>query len=219
MSSKMPPQYLFALILAICVGVIALFWTLFVKPRQDTIATMRDDLATRQTTADQYRSAVAGLPQLKASIDKMEVDRAEFVRALPTNAQFGQVVDQIRGNVSAAKADLKDLTFANSQDTSLPAGVRAMDLNLGVSGQFAQIFQVLRSLETQNRFTTIKNIDLTLPQANSSDPKLESKLNVTVYTFDPTLASATPAGTPGAAPEAGAAPAAPAAAPAAGGIR
>lgn len=218
MTSKMPPQYLFALLLALCIGVIALFLTMVIRPRQDAITTMRDDLAQKQTTADQYRAAVAGLPQLKASIDKMEVDRAEFVRALPTTAQFGQVVDQIRANVGAAKADMKDLTFADSRVTTLPAGVRAMDVNMGVSGQFGQIFQVLRSLETQNRFTTVNNVDFTMPQISGTNPKLESKLNVTVYTFDPTLATApTTPGAPGAAPAAGAAPAP--AAPAAGGIR
>lgn len=213
--SKLPPQYLFALVLALCVAVIFLFFSMVIRPRQDTINTMRDDLAAKQTTADQYRVAAAAVPQLKASVDKLEVDRAEFVRALPVNTQFGQIIDQLRSNVGAAGATLGDLTFApSSVQAGLPTGVKAMSINLAASGRFSQLFQTLRSLETQNRFTTVDNFDMTLPAATSSDPPLESTMNLTVYTYDPTQAAASPVagGTPNAAP-------APAAAPAAGEIR
>ena len=188
-----------------------------IRPRQDTINTMRDDLTAKQTTADQYRTAAAAVPRLKASIDKLEVDRAEFVRALPVNTQFGQIIDQLRSNVGAAGATLGDLTFAPSSiQAGLPAGVRAMDINLEASGRFSQLFQTLRSLETQNRFTTVDNFEMTLPAATSSDPPLESTMNLTVYTYDPTQAAASAAaGTPNAAPAAAPAPAAPAS----GGIR
>ncbi|GAA5502594.1 hypothetical protein Dxin01_02338 [Deinococcus xinjiangensis] len=215
--SKLPPQYLFALVLALCAAVIFLFFSMVIRPRQDTINTMRDDLTAKQTTADQYRTAAAAVPRLKASIDKLEVDRAEFVRALPVNTQFGQIIDQLRSNVGAAGATLGDLTFAPSSiQAGLPAGVRAMDINLAASGRFSQLFQMLRSLETQNRFTTVNNLDMTLPAATSSDPPLESTMNLTVYTYDPTQAAATAAaGTPNAAPAAAPAPAAPAS----GGIR
>ncbi len=222
MSSKLPPQYLFALALALCVAVIALFFTLYVRPRQDALNTMRTDLATKQTMADTYRADVAKLPAMKTQVAKLEADRAEFVRALPNNTQFGQVVAQIRTNVAAAKADMQSLNFVPSSVPNLPAGVRATDINMSVSGRFTQLFQVLRSLETQSRFTTINNVSLTLPEANSLDPNIAGTYIVTVYTYDPALAAAStlPVGaapgtttTPAAAPAPAApAPAAPAAA-------
>ena len=217
MSSKLPPQYLFALVLALCAAVVALFFTMYVRPRQDAIAALQSDLATRQMTAESYRSDVAKLPALKTDVAKQEADRAEFVRALPTKTQFGQVVAQIRADVTAAKADMKALNFSGGSGTNLPAGVNAVSVNMDVSGKFGQLFQVLRSLETQSRFTTIDNVSLTMPAASSFDPGLEGKYVMTVYTFDPAQAGA-PSDAP--APAAGAAstaaPAAPATAPAGG---
>ncbi|WP_291424948.1 type 4a pilus biogenesis protein PilO [Deinococcus sp.] len=185
---------------------------------------MRTDLATKQAMADTYRAAVAKLPAMKTQVAQLEADRAAFVRALPDSTQFGQVVAQIRTNVAAAKADMQSLNFVPSSVANLPAGVRATDINMSVSGRFAQLFQVLRSLETQSRFTTINNVSLALPAATSLDPNIAGTYIVTVYTYDPTLAAGTlPAGaatgtvtTPAAPGAAAPAPAAPAAA---GGIR
>lgn len=222
--NKLPPHYLFALVLALCAAALVLFYTMVYQPRQETIAQLQADLTTKQDTAMRYRTAVAGLPQLRETVDKLEVDRAEFVRALPNSAQFGQVIDQIRSNVAAAGGKLNGIDFNDRNATTLPAGVRGIDVNVNSAGRFSQLFQVLRSLETQNRFTTVNNVDLTLPAANSNDPTLESSMNLTVYTYDPAQAAAagTPS-TPGAPPAApnAAAPAAPAAptAPASGDIR
>lgn len=216
MSSKLPPQYLFALVLALCAAVVALFFTMYVRPRQDAITVLQGDLATRQTTAESYRSDVAKLPALKTDVAKQEADRAEFVRALPTTTQFGQVVAQIRTDVTAASADMKALNFASGSAPNLPAGVNAVSVNMDVAGKFGQLFQVLRSLETQSRFTTIDNMSLTMPAASSLDPSLEGKYVLTVYTFDPAQAGApgTAAPATGAAAPGTAAPTASAAAPA-----
>ena len=56
---------------------------------------------------------------------------------------------------------------------------------MNVSGTFPQLFQVLRSLETQNRFTTVSTVGLQLPTATSFNPPLEGALGLTVYTYDP----------------------------------
>ena len=133
-------------------------------------AVLRDDLAAKQATAAQYRAAVATIPDLKVKVAQLEQDRAEFVRALPTTQQFGQIVDQLRANASASKSEITNLSFANGQATNLPAGVRPININLNVKGQYGQIFQLMRRLETQNRFTTVNTLDLQLPKADSFNP-------------------------------------------------
>lgn len=210
MSAKLAPQYMFALVAALCVAAIFLVYTLVTKPKQDNLTALRDQITSLQTQKDQYARDAAMVPELQKTVAQLEIDRAEFLRALPTTAQFNQVVAQLRANVAAAKADLKDLTFSSGHAGgagSLPAGVNAINIDMGTSGKYSQLFQVLRSLETQNRFTTVNNVDLQLPAANSFDPKLEGKMGLTVYTYDPSQSPAGTPATPGSAPAAPAAPA------------
>lgn len=199
MATKLTPQTQFLLVAALCLLALLAFFLYYYKPKQETLTMMRDDLAAKQSTAEQYRAAAAAIPDLTAKVGKLEQERAEFVRALPTTQQFGQVVDQLRANASASKTEVTSLTFANSQAANLPAGVRPINVNMAVQGQFGQLFQLMRRMETQNRFTTLNTLDLQLPKADSFNPNLQGTLALTVYTFDPAQAAlptnAAPAGT------------------------
>lgn len=187
MFAKLAPQYLFALAAALFVVVLALFYTLVIQPRYAQISSLRDDLSARQLTETQYRSASAAVPNLRTTVARLEVERSEFLRALPPTTRFAQVVEQLRANVSAAGAEMGNLSFAPAATGSvtLPAGVRSVGINMNVSGTFPQLFQVLRSLETQNRFTTVSTLGLQLPTATSFNPSLEGTMGLTVYTYDP----------------------------------
>lgn len=187
MFAKLAPQYLFALAAALFVAVLALFYTLVISPKYAQISALRDDLSARQLTETQYRSASAALPTLRTRVAELEVERSEFLRALPPTTRFAQVVEQLRANVSAAGAEMGNLNFtpAGTAGVTLPTGVRSVGITMNVSGTFPQLFQVLRSLETQNRFTTVSTVGLQLPTATSFNPPLEGALGLTVYTYDP----------------------------------
>lgn len=214
---KLTPQLTFALISALSLVVIYLFYTMVVKPKQDEITMLQDQLTTKQTTLNEYQANAAALPALRTEVGTLERERADFVRALPLTANFGQVVDQIRSTVAANDATLNSLTFAAAQpatgEGAPPAGVRPMRVTLNVDGEYAKQFRILRNLETQNRFTNINDLSLQMPnEVTNFDPVLTNTMNITVYTFDPAQAAPAAATTDGAAP----APAAPAA-PTAGG--
>lgn len=193
--STLTPQRLFLLVLALCLLALLAFFLYYFKPKQENLTNMRADLSAKQTTVAQYRAAVAAIPELQTRVQQLEKDRAEFVRALPQTQQFGQVLDQLRANAAASKTQITNLTFANGQATDLPAGVRPININLTVKGQYGQLFQLVRRLETQNRFTNVSNLDLQLPKADSFNPDLQGMLGLTVYTFDPNLAAPPATGT------------------------
>jgi type IV pilus assembly protein PilO len=204
MSVKLAPRSLFLLVLAGCALLLLAWFLMRFQARQQEITLLQGELETTRLTAESYRAAQRNLPELRATVARLEVERDQFLRALPATAQFGTVLDEVRRNVSAAGAELTTFTVQSGAGADLPGGVRPITLNLGVSGQFAEVFRALRSLETMNRFTNVGGVGLQLPQATSYNPTLEGTLNLTVYTFDPAGAQAT--GTD-------AAPAAPSAAP------
>lgn len=207
MFSKLAPRSLFLLVLAACLLLLLLWYFLRFQPRQQEISLLRGELETTRMNAERYRAAQRNLPELRKTVARLQVERDQFLRALPATAQFGVVLDEVRRNISAAGAEMTTFTVQSGTAGGLPSGVRPLSLNLGVSGQFGEVFRALRSLETMNRFTTVGGLNLQLPQANTFDPTLEGTLNLTVYTFDENQASA-PAGTapaaPPAAPEGGA---------------
>ncbi|MEF2279247.1 type 4a pilus biogenesis protein PilO [Deinococcus sp. YIM 134068] len=209
-SVKLAPRFVFILVLVGCALVVGMWYMMRFQPRQQEITLLQGEVETTRSRAEQYRAAQGALPELREAVARLQVEEDRFLRALPATAQFGTVLDEVRRNVTASGAELTDFAVQGGNVAGLPGGVRPINLNLSVSGRFAEVFGALRSLETQNRFTTVGGLGLQLPQADALDPSLEGTLSLTVYTYDQTQAAGDAANAPqapGAAPEA--APAAP----------
>lgn len=215
-ASKLDARSIFLIALVGCMAVIAGWYYLRFQPRQAQIVQLQTEVDSAQTQADLYRSASVRLPDLRTRVAALEVEQSQFLRALPDAAQFGTVLDEVRRNVTAAGAQLSSFNVQTGAGTNLPSGVRPISLTVGVGGQFTQVFQAIRSIETMNRFTNVTAVGIQVPQASSFNPPLESTIGLTVYTFDASQATPVAAdGTP-AAPAVGAAPATDAAS---GGVR
>lgn len=212
MLTKLSPRNAFFVFLALAVLLIGLWYMLFFQPRQQQITDLRGQLDTLNTRVTSLRQAARDLPALKEELVGLRVEREKFLAALPSAANFNRVLDELRLTTAATGAQLTNVAVQTGAAPGLPAGVRPLNLTVGVSGKYGSLFQTLRSVETMSRFTTVSNVSLQLPTATSFDPDLEGSLGMTVYTYDPSGAS-TPAGAPGA-PAAPAAPAAPGTAPA-----
>lgn len=191
MSTKLSPRNLFLIVLAACLLVLALWFVLRFQPRQQQITDLQGQLEPLQTRVTVMRSAAQGLPALRERVAELRVDQQEFLTALPSAANFGTVLDELRRTTAATGATLNTFTVqGGGAAPGLPGGVRPIGLSVGVSGRFAQLFGTLRALETAGRFTTVSNVALQLPAATSFDPELEGTLGLTVYTFDPAQAGA-----------------------------
>ncbi|GAA0518277.1 type 4a pilus biogenesis protein PilO [Deinococcus depolymerans] len=207
MLTKLSPRNLFLAALGLCLVILALWYTMRFQPRQAEISNLKGELETVNARVTLLRDNARKVPALREEVAKLKVQQDEFLAALPQTANFGGVLDELRLTSSAAGASMESFNVQSGNAVGLPAGVRPIGLNLSVSGRFAQLFQMLRSVETMSRFTTVNNLSLQLPEATSLDPELQGTLALTVYTFDPSQAAT---GTPGAPDAAPAAPAAPA---------
>lgn len=215
---KLNPRSLFLIVLAACVLLLLAWFFGRFQPRKDEVVMLQSDLELLRSQVETSRTAQRNLPALRTRVAELQVEREQFLRALPQTAEYNRVLDEMRRNVSAAGAEMTTFAVQNGQAVAgLPAGVRPINVNLGVQGRFAEVFRALRSIETMGRFTTVGGLNMTLPEATSRDPELDSTLNLTVYTYDPAQAAGTATGAaPATAPGAPATDpaAAPAAAPA-----
>lgn len=213
MFAKLAPRNLFLIALLLCLLVLALWYTFRFKTRQDQITQLSTDLQTAQTRATELRSAAAQVPALRETVAELKVKQQAFVAALPATANFGGVLDDLRQTTAANGVTMSSFAVSSGNATNLPAGVRPIGLSLSLSGTFKNLFRTIQAFETMGRFTTVNNVAMQLPQADSLDPKLESTLGLTVYTYDPSGAAATPGGGAAAAPAAAPAPTPPAGGP------
>lgn len=200
------PRNVFLLALVLCVVVLLMWYTFRFKTRQQEIADLQSQVDTLNSQMLQLRGAQAQLPALREAVAKLKVDQDKFLAALPTTANFGSVLDELRLTTAASGAKMTTFSVASGNTTGLPAGVRPISLNVGLDGKFAQLFQTLRSIETMGRFTTVNNLGLQMATADSFDPNLQGTLGLTVYTYDPTHA---PTAGASSTPQAPAAPSAP----------
>ena len=206
MLTKLTPRNQFLVALALCILLIGAWFTLRFQPRQQRISELGTQLETLNTQVTTLRTAARDLPALREETATLRVEREKFLAALPSAANFGSVLDELRLTTAASGTRMTNFAVQPGAVANLPGGVRPLNLTIGVRGKFTQMFQTLRSVETMGRFTTVSNVALQLPEASSFDPELEGSLGMTVYTFDASQAAAQAGGTQDA-------PAAPAAAP------
>jgi len=205
MSVKLSPRDTLLVVALLCILAVVGWWFLFYQTREQEIAdtqTQLDDSVTRLAT---YRAAAAALPALRTEVAGLQTQREIFLQALPQTQNIGTVLAAVQQSVGAAGGTLTNLTVAPGATTGLPAGVRPITLNMAVTARFQPTFQLLRAVETMNRFSTVSALNLTLPAPDSRDPSLSSTLAMTIYTFDPSQGGGTTSGA-AAAPNAPAAP-------------
>ncbi len=210
MFAKLSPRDTLLIVLALCVLGVVGWYFLYYQSREQVIAdtqTQLDDSVTKLTT---YRAAASALPALRTEVAGLQSQRDLFFQALPQTQNIGSVVAAVQKSVEGVGGELTNLTVSPGAVAGLPAGVRPISLNMAVTAKFQPTFQLLRNVETMSRFSTVNALALNLPSPDSLDPKLNSTMTMTVYTFDPAqaggavgatgvpVAPAAPSTTPGA---------------------
>lgn len=96
--------------LAVCLMVLALWFVLRFQPRQQQITDLQGQLEPLQTRVTVMRSASQGLPALRERVAELRTDQQEFLTALPSAANFGSVLDELRRTTAATGATLNTFT-------------------------------------------------------------------------------------------------------------
>ena len=189
MFAKLSPRDTLLIVLALCVLGVVGWYFLYYQSREQVIIdtqTQLDDSVTKLAT---YRAAASALPTLRTEVAGLQSQRDLFFQALPQTQNIGSVVAAVQRSVEGVGGELTNLTVSPGAVAGLPAGVRPISLNMAVTAKFQPTFQLLRNVETMSRFSTVSALALNLPAPDSLDPKLNSTMTMTVYTFDPAQAS------------------------------
>lgn len=209
--SALDPRTLFMIVAAICLVLLVLYFMLRFKAKQEEVQSLNDQIETSATQLADLQSKQSQLPGLRKEVADLQEKQNLFATALPDKAKMGEMLRNLRDSVVSSQGKINALASTqNNAVQNLPTGVQAIDIKLDMSGRFAPIYQTLQSIETMNRFTVIKDVNVSLPAPNDVDPNLDGVINMTTYIFDPKAVAATGA-VPAAGGTAAPAPAAPAA--------
>ena len=172
----------------------AWYFTMYTNTLAEADA-VRSEISTlndRKKVGERARDNVVKLCQVVTDLQRQ---KAEFLRALPSNEQFSSLLDTLR--IQASKAGggpskgISSLgrTAGSSGGSSIPAGVKAIGINVSLEGTLDGIRGLLASFEQQQRFLKVETLSLaqaggTDPNAPVTNPLLTSTMAMTAYIYD-----------------------------------
>lgn len=151
-----------------------------IQPMQSQIANLQSQIAELSVQRDRGRAAERALPQLRATIIDLELQRQRFFRELPPQEDLSQVLTLLTQLARRSGVTLKSI--GRTTGGSEVAGVRTVNLAMQVESPFPELFTFLKQLENLQRFATISGLNLTVG-AESSNPVINSSMTMTVYVY------------------------------------
>ena len=170
------------------------YFTLYTNTLSEADA-VRGEISTlndRKQVGERARDNVVKLCQVVSDLQRQ---KAEFLRALPSNEQFSSLLGTLR--IQAARAGggagkgISSLgrSAGSSAGGAVPAGVKAIGINVNLEGTLDGIRTLLASFEQQQRFLKVETLSLaqaggTDPNAPVTNPLLTSTMAMTAYIYD-----------------------------------
>jgi Tfp pilus assembly protein PilO len=189
--SRLTGQMIALIVLVVTILVAALWYTSFYQPVLDEQAALRAEIADLDQKIQVGNRAKANVPQLCAVVADLQVQRKEFLNALPSKEQYADLIRTFKLQVGNNKGQINSLNrSAGAATGTLPAGVRAVSTSLSMTGTFGSMIGILQSLEGQQRFLRLDGLSLTLGSTNTTttvneaDPALSAAVSVIAYIYN-----------------------------------
>ena len=190
--SRLTGQMIALIVLVVTILVAVLWYTQMYQPVLDEQAALRTEITDLDQKIEVGNRAKANVPQLCTVVADLQVQRKEFLNALPSKEQYADLMRTFKLQVGNNKGQINTLSRSVGATTGvLPAGVRAVSTALNVTGSFTSMIGILQSLESQQRFLRMDGVNLTLGGNNNnattettSDPKLTAAISVIAYVYD-----------------------------------
>lgn len=195
MLSRLSGQNIALIVIGLSVLIAILWyftWYSNTLAEMDTVRTEITALNDKKAVGERARANVVQLCQVVGDLQRQ---KAEFLRALPSNEQFSNLLNTFRLQVSANRGQINSFVrnTATTTTSTTPPGVKAINVNMGWEGTLDSIRGLLVSLEQQQRFLKVENLSLAqAPErfgANNEpvitvNPLLESQMAMTAYVYD-----------------------------------
>ncbi len=193
MLSRLTGQTIALIVVGVTI-LVALLW--YFTMYQNTLAeqdVLKTEIADLEQKIEVGNRAKANVATLCTTVVDLRAQRREFLRALPSSEKFADILRILKTQVGNNGGQINSLTRtagASNSQQPLPAGIRAVNTNIATEGPFTALTGTLQSLEGQQRFLRLDNINVAIVTNNQDEapkptgPDLNSQISVIAYVYD-----------------------------------
>lgn len=167
-------------VLMILVGVLWYFYML--RPTQEKIADLQTQIAELSEEIEDGERARDNIPQLNEEKRRLEAERDDFLRELPSESEVAGLLDTLRQNASQTGILLESINQGRSEPDTVQ-DVRSLGFSVETIGTFEETLGFLDALEGLKRFTKVQQVDLSVSEDGIDDPELNASYDFTVYVY------------------------------------
>jgi len=148
-----------ALIAAVLLGVVALWWVFLYSPRGAALSDVRDDVASADHERIGLDSTLARLEEIDANGPATDARLASLSEALPTNPDLAGFING--AHEIALDAGIDWISVAPAEPAVIPGAPPTIRLNIQIEGGFFQVLDYLNRLEDLDRLVIVDSINIT----------------------------------------------------------
>ena len=152
-------------VLAVLVVLVAFFF-LFIRPRQQELTTVRDDIEAEEARTTQLEAELARLQDLQANAPELEAELAKFRGFVPKDDEVPNFIFLVQDAANAAGVDFVQITPELPKQPPEGAALAEIRAQIGAGGGYFAIQDFIRRLYALDRAVRIDNLSL----AGTEDP-------------------------------------------------
>ncbi|MFP5353158.1 MAG: type 4a pilus biogenesis protein PilO [Actinomycetota bacterium] len=184
--------------------VLIVFFFLFLKPRQDELATVREDIEAEETRTVQLRAELARLQDLQANAPQLQAELAKIRGFVPQDDEVPNFIFLVQDAANAAGVDFVQITPELPKPPPEGAALAEIRISIGAGGGYFSIQDFIRRLHALDRAVRIDNLTLTgVEDATTGELTITMTSTARIFFEAPAVATGTadagssqPSGTP-----------------------
>lgn len=155
-----PRTRLILAVLAVLVVLVAFFF-LFIRPRQDELAKVRENIESEQARTVQLQAELQRLQDLQANAPQLEAELAKIRGFVPQDDEVPNFIFLVQDAANAAGVDFVSITPELPKPPPEGAALAEIRASIGAGGGYFAIQDFIRRLHGLDRAVRIDNLALT----------------------------------------------------------
>ncbi len=141
--------------------VLLAFFFLFIRPRQQELARVEEEIVTQQARTQQLRSELARLQDLQANAPELQAELATIRGFVPKDDQVPNFLFLVQDAANAAGVDFVSITPELPKPPPEGAALAEIRAQIGAGGGYFAVQDFIRRLHALDRAVRIDNLTLT----------------------------------------------------------
>jgi Tfp pilus assembly protein PilO len=164
--------------------VLVAFFFLFIKPRQNELGEVRDEVEAEQTRTVQLRSELTRLQALQEKAPELEAELARFRELVPRNHEVPNFIFLVQDAADEAGVDFVNITPELPKAPPEGAPVAEVRATIGAGGGYFSVQDFLRRLYDLDRALRVDSVTMTGQEEETGETTLTLDMISRVF-FEP----------------------------------